>query len=275
MQIQCPHCQREFRVPDTTAGKVARCRLCSGVFRIPVLPARPIEPQPIPPATPVVQPAAVVDRPASSPDRIFAQDATGAALPPSVQPVRPAAGSLHLTPPSPSAARRKSQNLVDEKLAAILVILGQFFIAVPLTYVAMSFALTATYESEGEYLLMLLMASFIAIVFLAGAFNLTWFFHVGKFGRITRDLGPRVTRVVCLCTGGFMLVLMIFGSGNERTFPERMSILNGPIIDPPETLKDRLPEMKSGDDAMRAPGTRRMPSMPTNPEQRRPRTMRP
>lgn len=34
MKIICPNCQKEYHLPDHAAGKKARCKQCSSVFRI-------------------------------------------------------------------------------------------------------------------------------------------------------------------------------------------------------------------------------------------------
>jgi hypothetical protein len=146
---------------------------------------------------------------------------------------------------------------MDLAALAPLVPVAQFFVSLPLAYTAGSFALTATYESEEECLIVLFCAAVGLLMFLSGVFNWKWFFYYGRFGRITRHLGPQVTRMLYILIGTFMVALMTVGSSNSRSFSERLWPLNGPIIE--GTLPDHLPQPKTGNDRLRAPGARRPP----------------
>lgn len=45
--LSCPHCSRAVQIPDTAAGKNARCPFCRAVFPTPVR-AVPFQPIPVP-----------------------------------------------------------------------------------------------------------------------------------------------------------------------------------------------------------------------------------
>ncbi len=257
MRIQCPHCHREFRVADNVSGKVARCQSCSQVFRIPVQQARPVI-QPAIPVTPPVQPSGPVNPTVDSLENPLAEHTGVAPLPASLPPP-PSDTALPQIRSSPHVTRRsRPPTELRAPGLVLLVPTAQFLVGLPLAYAAGSFAWTATYESAEACTAMLLCTAFGVLVFLAGVFNFTWFFHYGKFGRITRSLGPRVTRMLCLGIGTFLIVGTIVGTSNNLTLSERMWPLAGPTIREKEedTLPDYLPKPKSGSDRLRAPGVR-------------------
>lgn len=146
---------------------------------------------------------------------------------------------------------------MDIAALAPLVPVAQFFIGLPLAYAAGSFVITATYKTDEDCIMLIFFVFFGILALLAGLFNWTWFFYIGKFGRIMRHSGPFAARMMCLLFGLVMTIGTVLGSANERSFSERMWPLNGPIIE--GTLPDHLPQPKTGNDRFRAPGARRPP----------------
>src|SRR6187551_2939190 len=51
LEIACPSCEGQFRVPDTAAGKKIRCPKCKGAIEVPAAQAM-VAPAPQPPAAP-------------------------------------------------------------------------------------------------------------------------------------------------------------------------------------------------------------------------------
>ena len=251
MHIQCPRCRRDFRVPEETVGRTARCQSCSQVFRVPARQPRPVVQPAAPvvlPATPVVQPVTPAILPAApiagSLDSLLAEDAAAAPLPRSAQPKRPV-----VSPARPNVRRRpRPRSQSDVSGLAFLEPLAQFLIGLPITYVGVSYAVTATYESQQQFLLGQVITAFAAFVFLAGVFNWSWFFlNYGKFARMSRDFGSFYGRMMCLFFGGFLGVMAIFGSSDDRPVSHRMWPLNGPKIEAkePERNPYRMPSPRS------------------------------
>ena len=57
IEFNCPHCQKTFRVPDTLAGRSAKCKSCQGTFTVPGR-SLPPAPRPVPQPHAVAVPAA-------------------------------------------------------------------------------------------------------------------------------------------------------------------------------------------------------------------------
>lgn len=88
---------------------------------------------------------------------------------------------------------------------------------------------------------MLFCTAFRDFMFLAGAFNWTWFFHFGKLGRMTRHFGPGVTRIWRLLLGGVMTIFILGGSWDDRPLDQRLWPVNGPTIETPEPSEPHPP----------------------------------